>query len=283
MRLVVVSGRSGSGKTVALHVLEDLGYYCVDNLPVNMMRELVDDVIGSVPALAVSVDVRNIAHHRAVLRNTITELKKDATLDVEIIYFDASLAVLLKRFSETRRKHPLTSNTVNLREAIAQEQEYLDVLADLADFSLDTSALTGHELRYMMQQRFVLAQQQRMQVLLQSFGFKYGLPPEADCVFDARFLPNPHWVKDLRESTGADDNVAAFLNAFDTVHDTLEHISQYVHFALEQMQKDNRSYLTIAVGCTGGRHRSVYLIEQLKQRLFPKYPELLVRHRDWKR
>lgn len=279
MHLVIISGRSGSGKTIALHALEDLGYYCVDNIPVGLLLSL-DKEIGLIHTkVAVSIDSRNLPIDINYFKNIIDTLK--ATRQVcDIVYLDADENIILNRFSETRRKHPLTNSNVSLREAIRQEQKLLAPIVSLADFILDTSNLTQHALYSLIHERVEHASKGQLQVLLQSFGFKYGLPPDSDFVFDVRCLPNPYWLPELRHLTGLDLQIQQFLQQQTEVNTMLSDLINFVERWIPLFQANERSYLTISVGCTGGKHRSVYIIEQLYKHLQLSLDHILIRHRE---
>lgn len=279
MRLIIISGRSGAGKTIALHVLEDLGYYCIDNLPIALLPELDKHITGKEAQVAVSIDARNAPSDLHHFKEIIAELNASGKR-VEILYLDADENALLKRYSETRRKHPLTNKKTSLREAIRKEQELLSPVADLADLSIDTSPLSRQGLQNLIRDRLAQAPNSRIQILLQSFGFKHGLPPESDFVFDVRCLPNPYWEPELRASTGRDPDVIQFLETKDDVQAMLQDISRFLEQWIPRFEADNRSYLTVALGCTGGLHRSVYLVEKLAQRLKTLVPNTQVRHRE---
>lgn len=279
MHLVIISGRSGSGKTIALHALEDLGYYCVDNIPVGLLPAL-DKELGFVHSkVAVSIDSRNLPIEISHLKNIIDELKITRKI-CEILYLDADENVLLNRYSETRRKHPLTSNSVSLREAIRQEHKLLTSIASLADFTLDTSNISQHTLHSIIRDRVEHYNKGQLQLLLQSFGFKYGLPPDSDFIFDVRCLPNPYWVSELRILTGLDIKVQQYMQKQTEVKKMLTDIFNFAEDWIPAFQADERSYLTISIGCTGGKHRSVYIVEQLRMLLQNKLENILVRHRE---
>ena len=279
MRLVIVSGRSGSGKTISLHVLEDLGYYCVDNLPVDMLPGLVSKLETDHPRLAVSIDARNLPTDVNVLKDVISELRQPGC---EIIYLDADHKSLLKRFSETRRRHPLTNDKVSLQEAIEREHALLRPLASMADITIDTSHLTQHQLCALIRDRVARENTSRLQLLIQSFGFKNGMPADADFIFDVRCLPNPYWQSDLRSLTGCDKAVADYLNGYPVVKQMIDDIIKFLDNWIPRFEADNRSYLTVGIGCTGGQHRSVFVTEQLVQLAKQLDLNVQVRHRDLK-
>jgi RNase adapter protein RapZ len=281
MRLIIVSGRSGSGKTISLHVLEDLGYYCVDNLPVDMLPLLVDKLQNDHPHLAVSIDARNLPADPSVLQEVISQLRKPGWQG-EIIYLDADHKSLLRRFSETRRRHPLSNETISLQEAIAQEHALLKPLASMADMMIDTSHLSQHQLCALIRDRVAKTDTSRLQLLIQSFGYKNGMPPEADFIFDVRCLPNPYWDPNLRPLTGKDQAVQEYLKQFPQVQKMVDDIIQFLDNWIPQFEADNRSYLTVGIGCTGGQHRSVYITEQLVSQAINLKMNVQVRHRELK-
>ena len=282
MQLVIVSGLSGSGKSTALHVLEDVGYNCIDNLPVGLLPALVAQIEihkDDRHKFAIGIDVRNAWTDLQIFPQMISTLK-EAHLPFTVIFLDSQSSVLIQRFSETRRKHPLSDKHTNLAEAISNEQELLEPIRDTADQIIDTSHLTLHELRDLIKERVVGRSLTSMAILFESFGFKHGIPVNADLVFDARCLPNPHWKPNLRPLTGKDQDVIDFLEAEDAVNEMYQDIEQYMARWLPRYQANNRSYITIAVGCTGGQHRSVYLSERLKAHFTDQYSDVQVRHRD---
>jgi UPF0042 nucleotide-binding protein len=281
VKLVIISGRSGSGKSTALHVLEDVGYTCIDNLPVGLLNALVDTVMrnGDDAHLAVSVDARNVQKDLHRFPEILMELDRTG-VDCEIVYLDAASATLVSRFSETRRRHPLSDRTTNLAEALEREGELLEAIANLADLTLDTTHLTLHQLRDLVKHRVVARSGHGLSLLFSSFAFKKGVPVDADLVFDVRCLPNPHWVAALRTLTGRDDEVIAYLEAQPDVADMLGDIAGFLHRWLPRFEENNRSYMTVAVGCTGGQHRSVYLVERLGALFSESMDNVLVRHRE---
>jgi UPF0042 nucleotide-binding protein len=285
MYLVIVSGRSGSGKTVALHALVDLGYYCIDNLPIALLSQLNTQFTPSHPWIAVSIDARNAPADPQELAQYLQEIK--AISPVRILYLDANDHVLLKRFSETRRKHPLTTEQHTLKEAIQSEHTLLSPLINTADWILDTSQLSTHELHYLVRDRVPQKQhthmtQSSLQILIQSFGFKHGIPPYADYIFDVRCLPNPYWIPELRACHGQDPAVISFLQNQPLVQAMLKDITHFLDSWIPRFSNDNRRYLTIAIGCTGGRHRSVFIADCLLTQIQKRHKNLItqVRHRE---
>lgn len=281
MRLVVISGRSGSGKSSALHVLEDLGFYCIDNLPIGLLPALASqaDANEKLTRVAVSIDARNLSATEESIEKLLIDLPNDH-YQLDVVYLDASENVLLQRFSATRRKHPLTTDQLSLAEAIDQEKALLDPLANMADLTLDTTHMSVHELRSMIRLRVADRPNGEMSILFESFGFKHGIPTDADYVFDVRHLPNPYWNESLRAFTGLDSEVQLFLNSHDVVAEMRKSISDFLSQWTDRLIAANRSYMTIAIGCTGGQHRSVYLAEQLATEYRMKYPNVQVRHRE---
>lgn len=281
MKLVVISGRSGSGKTTALHVLEDIGYYCVDNLPVTLLQHLMKELTHSNPPVtmaAIGIDARNTSRQLLKLPNVLRELISDG-VDSQVIYLDADDETLIKRFSETRRKHPISSDTKTLREAIERERDMLNPVASSASLIIDTSTLTLHQLRDLIKVRVGEAAD-TMAVLVESFGFKNGIPKDADVVFDVRCLPNPHWITHLRAKTGLEQEVQDFLAGHETVGEMIADIVAYLDKWLPRFAANNRSYMTVAIGCTGGQHRSVYITEVLLQHLRQRFSNVQARHRE---
>ena len=279
MKLCIVSGRSGSGKTVTLKVLEDLGYYCVDNLPVTLLPSLIQQISPKYKRVAISIDARNAPHHFAEFKEIVEKIR-DAGHTIEILYLDANENTLLTRFSETRRRHPLTSPSVSLREAIHHELDLLIPLANSADLSLDTTKLSSPPLCQIIRDRSALLEGDGLCLLIQSFGFKRGLPPDADFLFDLRSLPNPYWNIELRSYTGLDKPVIEFLKNQPLVQEMVDDIYQFLDRWIPSFEANNRSYLTIAIGCTGGQHRSVFVAEQLAIIMRKRYPNLQTRHRE---
>lgn len=278
MRLLVVSGRSGSGKSVALRVMEDLGYYCVDNLPVNLLPTLATTVMGQYERVAVSIDVRNLPQDPDELTEILSYLPRK--VELTILYLDADHTSLIKRFSETRRLHPLSHQAMSLDEAIQREQQLLDPISSRADLYIDTTELNVHQLTEQLRERILGQKTGRLVILFESFGFKYGIPKDADFVFDARFLPNPHWEPDLKILTGLDKPVQDYLSAKPVVLEYTQQIQQFVTTWLPQLERNNRSYLTIAIGCTGGQHRSVFIAGMLAEHFRTSREDVQIRHRE---
>jgi UPF0042 nucleotide-binding protein len=279
MKLVIVSGRSGSGKSVALRVLEDLGYYCVDNLPVALIGTLLDQLTGSRDLIAISVDVRNIADQGKVLQEQLAKLGSDT--EICSFFLNSSDKVLLKRYSETRRLHPLSKNQISLQEAIKLEGVLLEPIANVVDHYIDTSALNIYELSDQVREILMGSVDKELVINFESFGFKHGMPTEADFMFDVRFLPNPHWEIELRPYTGLDKPVQEFLGNQPLVNKFIWQIENLFETWMPHLERNNRSYLTIAIGCTGGQHRSVYIADQLAKRFSnDKKHTVHARHRE---
>lgn len=263
--LIIVSGMSGSGKSVALRTFEDLDYYCVDNLPVALLPAFVRSLIredGIPPRLAVCIDARNRYSDLAQLaqwRAAVTELG----LDAKLLFFDASDEILFNRYADTRRRHPLSQLGLSLPEAIARERQITQPLREEADAIIDTSQLNVHQLRRRVITEFALNQNPELSLLFESFAYKRGVPADADFVFDARVLPNPHWNPELRPLSGRDAGVREFLDTQADVATYVGQVSGFLDTWLPRLRNDTRSYVTIAFGCTGGKHRSVYLAETL--------------------
>lgn len=281
LRIVIISGRSGSGKSSALHVLEDLGFYCIDNLPIGLLPSLIQQADGEerLSRVAVSIDARNLPHSFDNIQQVLHDLPS-SEYQLDVIYLDANQEALLQRFSATRRKHPLTGPDVSLAEAIAQEKTLLAPIANLADLRIDTTSLSVHELRSQIKHRVAPKSKSSISILFQSFGFKHGIPIDADYVFDVRNLPNPYWDPALRSATGLDQSIIDFLQKEPLVQSMLNDIEKFVQHWLPSFIEANRSYITIAIGCTGGQHRSVYVSERLAQAFKEHYPQVQIRHRE---
>lgn len=283
MHLVIVSGLSGSGKSTALNALEDSGYTCIDNLPVSLLPALISQIQqhkdSSNQSFAIGIDIRNAWQDLDVFPPMITTLK-EAHPSFHVVFLDADTKIIVQRFSETRRKHPLSDKHTNLSEAINTEQLLLKPMRDSADLVFDTSKLNVHQLRDLIRERVVGPAETGMAVLFESFGFKHGPPNNADLVFDARCLPNPHWHPELRRQTGRDQSVIEFLDSEERVQAMLADIRGFLETWLPHYEANNRSYITIAIGCTGGQHRSVYLCEKLQQHFQHQLQNVQVRHRE---
>ncbi|WP_248806641.1 RNase adapter RapZ [Pseudomonas sp. MWU13-2100] len=283
MRLIIVSGRSGSGKSTALDVLEDNGYYCIDNLPAGLLPELAERALIHTelaqPLVAVSIDARNLPSHLSRFPELLDEVRS-RHIHCDVLYLDADEETLLKRFSETRRRHPLSSANRSLAEAIRDESNLLGPISDLADLKVNTTHLNLYQLRDTIKLRLLNQPEPGTAFLVESFGFKRGMPVDADLVFDVRCLPNPYWKPELREQSGLDQAVVDYLAAQADVEEMYQDISSYLLKWLPRFAASNRAYVTIAIGCTGGHHRSVYLTERLGKALQQSLKNVQVRHRD---
>jgi UPF0042 nucleotide-binding protein len=288
MKLVIISGRSGSGKSTALNMLEDLGFYCIDNLPAGLLpalateafaptdsrEQIADDLIK----IAVSIDARNIPRDLFRFPSLVEQIP--AEIDTNIIYLDANNGTLIKRFSETRRKHPLSNKDVSLQEAIEKESTLLDSIAAMADLSIDTSKMNLHELRHLIRNRIGDKVSSEMALMFQSFGFKGNIPIDSDLVFDVRCLPNPAWKVELRKQTGLDQGVIEFLEDDNDVKEMVADITHYLENWLPRFSAINRSYITVSIGCTGGQHRSVYVANALYKHFQNHFATVQMRHRE---
>lgn len=282
MNLTIVSGRSGSGKSTVLHVLEDRGYYCIDNLPASLLpllaKRLTDEFLN-MPNVAVSIDARNISADLEQVPEILEKLAEQE-LEVHVIFLDANSQTLLKRFSESRRKHPLSNADIGLKEAIDKESDLLEPIALLAGLTIDTSNMSLQSLRDTVKKQLLDDGETSMALLFQSFGFKNGVPVDADIVYDVRCLPNPYWDTNLRSLTGVDGPVQDFLDKQQEVQQMIEDIKSYLTRWLPRYEDNNRSYITVAIGCTGGQHRSVYISEKLGQVFSQREYKVQVRHRE---
>jgi len=283
MRLIVVSGLSGSGKSVALHVLEDLGYYCIDNMPAALLKSLLQEVTrtrdNSTPLVAVGVDARNRKSDLEALPGLIAELRAN-NVQTDVLFLQASDEILLKRYSETRRRHPLATDGVELRAAIARERELLGQVINAADLVIDTSRSSIYQLADAIRDRVDSRKINMLSVLIESFGYKHGIPADADFVFDLRCLPNPYWQPELRKLTGQDAAVQKFLDAEPQFKEMFEDILAFLGRWIPRYVSFDRSYLTVALGCTGGQHRSVYMTEKLAGELRKLHDPVLTRHNE---
>lgn len=279
--LVLVSGLSGGGKTTALHALEDLGYYCVDNLPAALLpefaRQLRSDP-GLYTRVSLGIDARAGGPELERIPAWLDELTASG-LPNQLMFLSADTKAIIKRFSETRRRHPLTRDQLALPEAIEREKSLLRPLQERADWVIDTSDTNIHQLRRQVW-KCIGAEGQSMTVVLESFAFKRGVPQDVDFLFDARHLPNPYWVDDLRKLSGLETPVREWLEQDESVGMFYDDIQQLLQRWLPEISKSQRSYVTIGIGCTGGRHRSVYLVDRLATRLREKFSPVVVHHRE---
>lgn len=282
MRVVIISGHSGSGKTSALNILEDIGFTAVDNLPLTLLPALVEEYRQAEQShslqLAIGIDARNLSTDLSQIEPAVKNLRS-ADISVDILFLASDKNQLLRRYSETRRKHPLSSDQLTLEQAIDREQQILSVVERFADRYIDTSSLSLHQLRETIKQT-VAGDSQQLAVLIKSFGFKHGTPIDADFTFDLRCLPNPYWKPELRSFTGCDQPVIDFLSSQDDVLAMSEDIFDFMLRWIPHFSANNRSYLTIAIGCTGGHHRSVFVASQLHQRLKQQFDQVQLLHRD---
>ncbi|MDH5191649.1 MAG: RNase adapter RapZ [Gammaproteobacteria bacterium] len=283
MKLIIISGLSGSGKSVALHSLEDLNYYCTDNLPVALLPAFTENTSNAnekyYDHVAVGIDARNNPDDLKNFSTTVKKLKAQK-VHCEIIFVEAEDEILIKRFSETRRKHPLSSSKMSLPDAIKTERALLEPIAMEADIRIDTSHTNVHQLRDIIRERIHGKEEDTLALLFESFAFKNGIPKNADYVFDARCLPNPHWVQHLRPLTGNDEPVRDFLDNQAMAGAMYEDIKDFIEKWIPFFEAENRSYLTVAIGCTGGRHRSVYLASKLAAEFSNQRDNVQLRHRE---
>lgn len=283
MRLIIVSGLSGSGKTVALHHFEDLGFYCIDNVPAALLASMIEQILATqdpmYSKLAIGIDARNRATDLAHLPAVTAGLRARG-VHCEVVFLHADDDILLKRFGETRRKHPLSAASLSLREAIDRERQLLDPIIGAADLVIDTTRTSVHQLRDIVRQRIGRHDLPELSILIESFGFKHGIPADADFVFDVRCLPNPYWDVSLRTLTGKDQKVADFLLASDSVQQMFMDILGFLERRIPQYIDCNRNYLTVAIGCTGGQHRSVYIAEKLATELAKHHKQVMTRHNE---
>nr|WP_238786439.1 MULTISPECIES: RNase adapter RapZ [unclassified Gilliamella] len=274
---MIVSGRSGSGKSIALRALEDMGFYCVDNIPVALLPQLANSLKNHNTPVAVSIDIRNLPEQFDFNNDIFQRLPESVT--PEILFLDCSRNTLIRRYSETRRIHPLTNQHYSLEEAIDLEEKYLEPLKSNASLVINTDDLSVHELSDILRSRILGKKERELTFIFESFGFKHGLPIDADFVFDVRFLPNPHWEVNLRPLTGLDEPVKEYLLQHNEVSNFIYQTANYLNQWLPLLEKNNRSYLTIAIGCTGGQHRSVFIAEQLASFFKAQNKQVKIRHR----
>jgi UPF0042 nucleotide-binding protein len=283
MNMSIISGLSGSGKSVALHALEDMDFYCIDNLPVGLLEAFANEIREQTLAdgrnVGVGIDARNHPDQLSNFPNIIDSLKSKG-INCNILFLQADDATLLKRFSETRRKHPLSDADTPLADAIEKERKLLGPIAANADMFIDTSRTNVHQLRNLVMESLGNNENSGFSMLLRSFGYKHGIPGDADFVFDARCLPNPHWQSELRNLTGKDRQVEEYLEQEEVARLYYQHLEDFLTTWIPRFQADNRSYLSIAIGCTGGQHRSVYLVERLARELRSRKCDIVTRHRE---
>lgn len=283
MKLIIISGLSGSGKSVTLDTLEDAGFYCTDNLPIALLPEFSKLLANSrqpiFKQVAVGIDARNDQNSLNQFSQLIEQLRKD-DINYEIIFLRANKDSLLKRFSETRRKHPLSDANTSLDEAIDLEINRLSSIASHASIQIDTTHTNVHQLHDIIRERVCHNDNNGLSLQIMSFGYKHGAPNDVDFVFDARCLPNPYWEPTLRNFTGKDEPVINFLNNAELVQLYLQDTAQFLSRWIPEFSNSNRNYLSIAIGCTGGQHRSVYLVEKLAKHLTENGLDILTRHRE---
>lgn len=283
MRLVVISGHSGSGKTSALNILEDVGFTCVDNLPSSLLPELINQITEDTGdpnlQLAVGIDARNLMGDLTKIPKILSTIENSG-IQVDVIFLKAKRIDLIRRYSETRRKHPLSNDEIGLKEAIDLEENLISPIAQVASLTIDTSGLTLHQLRDLVKNTIVPNNEQQMTILFESFGFKQRIPNGSDFVFDIRCLPNPYWKADLRTQTGNDSEVITFLESQVDVASMLADIIGYLTRWIPKFQANNRSYLTISIGCTGGQHRSVYIANRLHEHFSKEYNFVQIIHKE---
>lgn len=283
MRLIIVSGLSGSGKSVALHQLEDIGFYCIDNVPAALLAPMIREIIGASDPMydniAMGIDARNRAADLARLPEVLRDIRAQG-VRCEVIFLHAEDDILLKRYGETRRKHPLSAAGLSLREAIDRERELLGPIIASAELVIDTTRTSIYELRDMVRRRVGGHDQPSLSILIESFGYKHGIPADADFVFDLRCLPNPYWDHALRPLNGRDDAVCRFLEESELVQRMYGDILAFLERWIPEYASFNRNYLTVALGCTGGQHRSVYMAEKIAAELSRRHPQVMTRHNE---
>jgi len=285
MKLLILTGLSGAGKSIALHTLEDSGFFCIDNLPITLLDDFISNVMlqdqTTYRKTAIGIDARNRNQGESLdaFADKLAFIREQG-IECDVIYMQAEEGVLLKRYSETRRRHPLTNSKLPLKEALKIEKDMLKAVVDYADLIIDTSRTHYHQLRELIRDYVQEGAQQKISIQTQSFGFKHGIPLDADFVFDARCLPNPYWSPELRGLTGKDQAVVDFLQSELIVSEFFQDISTFLERWIPRFEKENRSYLTVAIGCTGGQHRSVFLIDSLARHFQSKAFNVIVRHRE---
>lgn len=278
MELIIISGRSGSGKSVALRALEDVGYYCVDNIPLPLIPQLAEYAMKIDKSVVVSLDIRNFPENAQEFESILQSLSQ--SISTKIIFLECERNVLIRRYSDSRRMHPLSSQDLSLESAIDLEARLLEPLVHQANYIIDTTHLSSHTLAENLRGLLRGSSEKEMQIIVESFGFKYGVPADVDYVFDVRFLPNPHWDVELRPMTGLDQPVINFLEQHAEVHNFIYQTRSYLEMWLPALEKNNRSYLTIAIGCTGGKHRSVFVAEQIAKYFASRDKKVQIRHRS---
>ncbi|MGV6859203.1 MAG: RNase adapter RapZ [bacterium] len=289
MNIFIISGLSGSGKTVALHALEDEGFYCMDNLPIGLLTRVVQHLENNPhhtnESIALGVDARSRGEDLKHFPQVVQAIR-EAGHTTTVLFLQTEQQVLLKRFSETRRKHPLSHDGLPLLESLEEEKQLLAPILVSADITLDTTGLNIHELNLALKKRLGYSDPESpnsLSVLVQSFGFKHGIPLDSDYVFDMRCLPNPYWESSLRKFTGLEEPVIDYLSQFEDVHKMIKSMTDYLDTWIPVFANSNRSYLTVSIGCTGGRHRSVYVTERVGEHLQETIKKSIsIQHRDVK-
>jgi len=283
MKLLIISGLSGSGKSIVLDTLEDCGYYCIDNLPITLLAGFISQVmqadVSTYEKTAIGIDARNQRKSLLNFTSIVNAIRKQG-IECEVVFLQAEENVLLKRYSETRRKHPLTTSRVALKEALKVEKEMMEPVLRYADIVLDTSRTYVQQLRELVKSQLEKNNEQHLSLQFQSFGFKHGIPLDIDFMFDVRCLPNPYWVPELRRFTGKDRPVIDYLNKSEDARQLFKDIRVFLEQWVPRFDTDNRSYLTVGIGCTGGQHRSVYLVEMLVNHFKKTDLNVIVRHRE---
>ena len=294
MKLIIISGKSGSGKSTAIQVLEDIGFYCIDNLPAALLQQTIhylhstqstdkNSQISTQDKIALCIDARNPLENLEQLPQIIAELNKgDRKIEIDFIYLDASDEILIQRYSATRRRHPMANQAQGLQSSIEYENKVLAPIADLASIRIDTTHLSLYELRDRIKFRVAQRTEQSLSLQFISIGFKQGVPLDSDIVYDLRMLPNPYWVPELRSFNGRQQPVITFLAGQPLVTEMISDITNYIEKWLPHFKTNNRSYVTVALGCTGGQHRSVYIAEQLTKHFSPLMDNVSVYHRETK-
>lgn len=280
MKLIFVSGLSGAGKTVALKQYEDIGYYCIDNLPLQLVGPFIRRALrrndGRYEKLAIGIDARETAPEIARFPKYLESLRAQG-VEVRVLFLRADDSVLLQRYSETRRRHPLAQGAISLSDAIRIERQLMAPIANAADATIDTSSKNLHALREEIQG---LGGAGRLSLMFMSFGFKNGIPEDADFVFDIRAIPNPHWQPGLRQLTGRDTEVAQWIEQQPIAGQLFADVQHFLERWLPEYQQQDRAYLTVAIGCTGGQHRSVHFVEKLGAAFQGRFENLTIRHRE---
>jgi len=283
-QVTIVTGLSGSGKTVALHTLEDDGYHCIDNLPSDLLPDVIDSLLAIdtkvYDKLAIGIDMRSERLNADGLLNLLKNLRARNDVQMRVLFLDTDRRTLSQRFSETRRRHPLSTDDTPLSTAIDIEAQLLQDVKAAADQVIDTSSLNLHELRGIVHHHSNAESDSKLLVVLQSFGFKHGSPTSTDFMFDVRCLPNPHWQTDIRHLTGRDKPIIDYLRSQPPVGIMYNHLREFLEYWIPCFDAENRAYLTVSIGCTGGRHRSVYLTERLAEAVRSHHEHVSIRHRE---